>query len=53
MITNYLKYKVNDIDQEFKKFFPEFTWVLRDFSGGFKHLDPSSFLERSLEQERG
>jgi hypothetical protein len=26
---------------------------MRDFSGGFKHLDPSSFLERSLEQERG
>jgi len=37
----------------FKEFFPKFTWVFRDFELGFKHLDAASYLEQTLEEERG
>lgn len=38
---------------EFSKFFPNFIWVLRDFSLNFQHLTPKSYLEQVLEDQRG
>jgi hypothetical protein len=54
LLTNEIKFKSqNETGAEFKNFFPDFSWILRDFSLGFKHLTPESYLEQCLEQERG
>ena len=54
LLTNEIKFKShNETGSDFKSFFPDFSWILRDFSLGFKHLTPESYLEQCLEQERG
>ena len=54
LLTNEIKFKNhNETGSDFKSFFPDFSWILRDFSLGFKHLTPESYLEQCLEQERG
>ena len=55
MLTNIVKFKhLNEQGEEFENFFPEFSWVLRDFSlsQAFKSLTPESYLEQCLEVER-
>lgn len=34
-----------DLGVNFKDYFPEFVWVLRDFEMEFKALTPMSYLE--------
>lgn len=54
MLTNQIKYKgQNENGKDFINFFPEFSWVLRDFSFGFKDMTTDQYLERCLDQERG
>jgi len=54
LLTNEFRFRQqNESGVEFKNFFPDFSWVLRDFSLDFKHLTPESYLEQCLEQERG
>ena len=36
---------------EFSKYFPTFTWVLRDFPMAFKNLTPQGYMEQSLEND--
>mmetsp|Transcript_1622 Transcript_1622/g.2867 ORF Transcript_1622/g.2867 Transcript_1622/m.2867 type:complete len:236 (+) Transcript_1622:248-955(+) len=43
---------VGESATNYKSFFPDLTLVLRDFSLGFKHVTPESYLEQNLEQER-
>ena len=54
LLTNTFRFRhQNEDGSEFKSFFPDFSWVLRDFSQDFKHLTSESYLEQCLEQERG
>lgn len=54
MLTNEIKYKGTTLEtgRDFSQFFPNMTWVLRDFEMGFKSLTPDSYLEQCLEQEK-
>lgn len=46
MLTSEIKYRnMNEHGQEFKRFFPDFLWALRDFQLDFKHLKADSYLE--------
>lgn len=52
-IPNKIKVKnFNESVQNFKNFFPDFCWVLRDFEMEFKALTPISYLEQCLEVEK-
>ena len=54
LLTNEIKVRhQHETGLEFKSFFPDFSWVLRDCSLDFKHLTPETYLEQCLEQERG
>lgn len=53
MLQTQIKYKTqHETGTDFASLFPDFFWVLRDFSLGFKHLTPESYLEQCLEQEK-
>ena len=53
MMQSQIKFKnLYETATDFAQLFPEFYWVLRDFSLGFKHLTPESYLEQCLEQEK-
>ena len=54
MLTSEIKLRnINEQGQEFKKFFPNLHWALRDFQLDFKHLKADSYLDQCLEMERG
>ena len=36
---------------EYNKYFPTFTWVLKDFSLEFKHMTPKSYINQCLDPD--
>ena len=56
LLTSEIQFRhQHESGSEFRSFFPDLSWVLRDFSleKMFQHLTPESYLEQCLEQERG
>ena len=48
-LVNDIKFRnLNETGQEFKNFFPDFTWVLRDFSL-MSNTTPENYIEFILE----
>lgn len=55
-LTSSLKIRENNEEEtgvEFKKFFPSFIWVMRDFSLNFQHLTPDAYLDQILDEQKG
>lgn len=53
MLRSKLRFKNHqDLGVDYKNYFPDFCWVLRDFEMEFKALTPMSYLEQCLETEK-